>query len=152
MRDFNAVMADVRRLHKMLLASPKHTVSRLPKQMPGPGIYLFSDKGRVLYVGRTNNLRQRLLGHTRSNHFQATFAFLLTRRRTGRTKATYQKKGSRADLLNDPTFGTVFARARHQIRKMDVRFVEVKDPTKQALLEIYSAFKTRAQHNNFDNH
>lgn len=35
---------------------------------------------------------------------------------------------------------------------MDARVVEENDPTHQALLEIYAAYLTDAQHNDFDNH
>ena len=57
-------------------------------------IYLFSQDGCPLYVGRTNNLRKRLQHHTRNNHNQATFAFLLARHETGNLKASYQPNGS----------------------------------------------------------
>jgi len=75
--------------------------------MPSAGVYLLSEDGRALYVGRSNTLRKRLQGHTHNNHNQATFAFLLARRQTGNLTPSYQAKGSRQDLLNDPEFRAV---------------------------------------------
>lgn len=137
---------------RCLLAAPTHTVRTLPKDMPSAGIHLFSEAGRPLYVGRTNNLRKRLQYHTRNNHNQATFAFLLARHKTGRLKASYPPRGSRKDLLTDPEFRAAFDAARKRICRMDVQFVEEADPIRQALLEVYAALEPRAEYNNFDNH
>lgn len=129
--------------------------AKLPKVVPQKrGVYLFSEAGRHLYVGRTNRLRRRLAGHCRpsANHFTATFAFKLARESTGRLKAAYATKGSRADLLNDPAFATAFTVAKARIATMEVRFVEECDPVKQALLEIYVATVLGTPYNDFDNH
>jgi hypothetical protein len=124
----------------------------LPTQMPIAGVYLFSEKGNALYVGRTNNIRKRLQYHTRNNHNQATFAFLLARKETGNTKATYQPSGSREDLLTQSLFREAFDKARERIRNMDVQFVEETNPIRQALLEICAALQAGARYNDFDNH
>ena len=105
MSDFKQAIMDVEDKCAALLKSPRHKTNNLPKGMPLAGIYLFSEKGQTLYVGRTNNLRKRLQYHTRNTHNQATLAFLLVREKTGKTKASYQKSGSRSDLLNDQNFG-----------------------------------------------
>jgi excinuclease UvrABC nuclease subunit len=39
------------------------TVATLPREMPRAGIYLFSESGENLYVGRTNTIKQRLQNH-----------------------------------------------------------------------------------------
>jgi len=54
-------------------------VSTLLREMPKEGIYLFSERDRHLYVGRTGNMRNRLQIHCRpsSRHNSASFAFLL---------------------------------------------------------------------------
>src|SRR3974390_2543616 len=121
---FDKVIADVKQKFDDLKASVKCCVSSLPKNMPSAGIYLFSEDGIPLYVGRTNNLRKRLQYHTRNNHNQATFAFLLARHQTGNLKASYQAKGLRQDLLSDPKFRAAFDAARQRIREMDVQFAE----------------------------
>lgn len=152
MDEFTQAVKDVEEKCSALLTSPHYSMGSLPKRMPQSGIYLFSENGRALYVGRTNKLRNRLQYHTRSNHNQATFAFLLAREETGRTKATYRRSGSRSDLLNDPVFRSAFDRARERIREMDIQFIEETQPTRQALLEICAALRAGAKYNDFDNH
>ncbi|MFX1566596.1 MAG: GIY-YIG nuclease family protein [Promethearchaeota archaeon] len=152
MNEFDQTISDVEEKYSKLLASPKHRMDNLPRDMPLAGIYLLSEHGKALYVGRTNNLRNRLQYHTRNKHNQATFAFLLAREKTGKTKASYQKVGSREDLLNQPDFRFAFDEARQRIKEMDVQFVEEADPIRQALLEICTAMKVRARYNDFNNH
>jgi len=150
--EFDSVILDVRQKFADLQASPKHQVAHLPRGSLGAGIYMFSENGHVLYVGRTNNLRKRLQYHTRNNHNQATFAFLLARHKTGNLKASYKTKGSRQDLLEDHAFRAAFDASRDRIRQMDVQFVQETDPIKQTVLEVFAAFETKAQFNDFDNH
>jgi predicted GIY-YIG superfamily endonuclease len=152
MNEFAQAVSEVEKKYSKLLASPKHRMGDLPKDMPLAGIYFLSEHGTALYVGRTNKLRNRLQYHTRNNHNQATFAFLLGREKTGKTKASYQKAGSREDLLTQPDFRSAFDAARRRIKEMDVQFVEETDPIRQALLEVFTAMEVRARYNNFDNH
>ena len=149
---FDSVIEAVRSKFATLIASPKHNVRSLPKEMPEAGIYLFSESGKPLYAGRTNKLRKRLLYHTRENHNQATFAFLLARYETGKLKASYKPEGSRTALLSAPSFRAAFDAARRRITEMDVQFVEEADPVKQTILEVFTAFETQTELNDFDNH
>ncbi len=152
MDGFDNVIHCVRVKFAELIASPKHSVAHLPKEMPGAGIYLFSEAGAPLYVGRTNNLRKRLQNHARNSHNQATFAFLLARHATGNLKASYKPDGSRQHLLQNPEFRAEFDAARNRIRQMDIQFVEEPDPIKQTILEVFTAFETQARFNDFENH
>jgi len=120
--------------------------------MPLAGLYIFSEDGHALYVGRTNKMRKRLQYHTRNNHGQAIFAFLLAREQTGNKKATYKKEGSRDDLLSQPAFRSVFDSARERIKRMDVQFIEEMNPIRQALLEICASLQAKAKYNDFDDH
>jgi hypothetical protein len=147
----------VERLHpqlERLLEGSPIGYKDLPRVMPDRGIYLFSEGGRHLYVGRTNRIRKRLQSHCRPSgtHFTATFAFRLAREFTNRTTASYAKVGSRGDLLSDPEFATAFQAAKLRVASMDIRFVEEVDPVRQALLEIYVATVLRTPYNDFDNH
>lgn len=86
-----------------------------PKTCQEPEFYLFTEAGRHLYVGRSNNLRGRCGRHCRpgATYWQAAFAFQLAREVTGRTKATYRAgAGSRAGLMFDPAFAAAFAAAK----------------------------------------
>lgn len=130
------------------------TVANLPLDTPRAGIYLFTEAGQHLYVGRTNTIRKRLQNHCRpsSGHNSATFAFRLARGITGQTVATYTEQGSRTDLENDPVFGPVFIAQKARVRNMDVRYVSEPDPMRQALLEMYVSVSLQTPHNDFDNH
>ena len=130
------------------------TAQNLPKDAPAAGIYLFSEEGKHLYVGRTNTIRNRLQNHCRpsSGHNSATFAFRLAREITGETIATYTEQGSRSELENDPVFGPVFIAQKERVRNMNVRYVSEPDPMRQALLEMYVSVSLQTPHNDFDNH
>jgi len=129
-------------------------VRDLPMDAPISGIYLFSDAGQHLYVGRTNSLRKRLQNHCRpsSSHNSATFAFRLAREVTGQTVATYTEQGSRSELESDPVFGSIFMAQKERVRNMDVRYVSEPVPMRQALLEMYVSVSLATPHNDFDNH
>lgn len=107
-----------------------------------------------MYVGRTNNVRQRIQQHCRpgSGHNAATFAFRLAREERQILKATYTAEGSRENLLRDPHFSNAFVAAKSRVRAMDVRVVEESNPLRQALLEMYVAIVLDAPYNDFDNH
>jgi hypothetical protein len=49
-------------------------------------------------------------------------------------------------------FKSAFDKAKKRITSMDIRFVEESDPTRQALLEIYTATVLKTPYNDFDNH
>ncbi len=130
------------------------TVDALTSTLPMECVYLFSEGGRHLYVGRTRNLRQRLRNHcsNASEHNQAVFAFKLAREFTGRTRVDYSKQNSRKELLTVPSFAAAFSNAKVRIRGMELRFIEEKDPLRQALLEIYASFVLKTPYNDFDTH
>lgn len=151
---FREIMTEVERKYDALMTAAAFKCSTVPKSLAGkPGVYLFSEGGVPLYVGRTDDLRKRLANHRHRSHNTATFAFLLARHETGIREASYQPSGSRADLLkNDPAFGAAFDKARERIADMDVKVVEEDDPVRQALLEVYAAFVSGAKYNDFQNH
>ena len=127
----------------------------LPKDMPLSGVYLFTERGRHLYVGRSNSLRGRHGRHCRpgATYKQAAFAFQLAREATGRTVASYRAgAGSRAGLMLDPIFAAAFQAAKERIRGMEYRYVEEIDQNRQALLEIYCAVVLGTPYNDFGTH
>ena len=138
-----------------LIAMPPLKYGSLPLDMPKSGVYLFSEKQRHLYVGRSNTLRQRHGRHCRpgATHRQAAFAFLLAREQTGLTTASYRAgEGSRAGLMEQPAFRDAFIASKGRIREMEYRFVEETDQTCQALLEIYCAVVLGTPYNDFGTH
>lgn len=139
---------------KALLEMVPISGSHLPRDIPLRGIYLFSDGDQHLYVGRSNRIRQRLQSHRRpgAGHNSATFAFRIARKETGILEATYSRKGSRVELEKDPEFRRVFKQAKARVRAMDIRYVEEKEPIRQAILEMYVALSLETPYNDFDNH
>ena len=130
------------------------TIAAVPKDAPSECIYLFSENSRYLYVGRTRRLRQRLRQHSipAAQHNQAVFAFRLAREMTGRLTAAYSTVGSRVALSSDSEFKPAFVEAKRRIREMQVRYVEERDPLRQALLEIYVAVVLKTPYNDFNTH
>ena len=138
-----------------LLALPALTDGKIPIEAACPGIYLFSEGERHLYVGRTGNIRRRYDHHCApgSSHRSAAFAFKLAREATDRKTPSYQKGAdSRDGLISDPVFLNVFKAAKARIRQMAFRWVEEQNPVRQALLEIYCTVVLNAHYNDFDNH
>jgi hypothetical protein len=138
-----------------LLAMPPLSNGGLARDMPVSGVYLFTERGKHLYVGRSNDLRGRYGRHCRpgATHRQAAFAFQLAREKTGRTVTTYRSgEGSRNGLILIPEFIEAFTAAKARIRAMDYRFVEERDQNRQALLEIYCAVVLGTPYNDFGTH
>ena len=127
----------------------------LPAHIRGAGVYMFSENGVHLYVGRTRNVRNRYGQHCRasSKHNNAPFAFKLAREETGFRKSTYKPgETSRSGLLTNDAFSASFANALRRIGRMEFRFVEEDDATRQCLLEIYVSVVLRTPYNDFDTH
>ena len=151
---FQDLVASLEPKYRALLEMEPVRFGSLPKEIPERGIYVFSEGGQHLYVGRTNGIRRRLQNHCRlsGTHYTATFAFRIARQKTGQTKASYAKSGSRDQLSKDPVFRPEFERAKQRVNTMDIRFVEETDAVRQALLEIYVALALETIFNDFDNH
>jgi len=142
------------KLERLLGMSPL-AYGTLSSNMPKSGVYLFTEKGRHLYVGRSNVLRSRHGRHCRpgATHRQAAFAFQLARETTGRTVASYRSgEDSREGLMLDPVFAAAFSAAKERIRQMEYRYVEEVDQNRQALLEIYCAVVLATPYNDFGTH
>jgi hypothetical protein len=130
------------------------TRDTLPKGMPVKGIYLFSEAGRHLYVGRSNTLRRRIGRHCRESARvnMASFAFRLAKEQCGIGPATYRKGYGRADVVLRDDVAKAFVAAKRRIRAMEIRFVAEEDPMTQMLLEAYVAVVHNTPYNDFDNH
>ena len=140
---------------EQLLAMAPLGYGALPRDMPLSGVYLFTEAGRHLYVGRSKVLRGRYGRHCLpgATYRQAAFAFQLAREATDRTTASYRAgEGSRAGLMLDPDFAAAFMAAKERIRKMEYRYVAEADQNRQALLEIYCAIVLGTPYNDFGTH
>jgi len=152
---FIAHVESLRPKLERLLAMQPVSACQVPRDAPKRGVYVLSEKGQHLYVGRSNDVRERIGRHckTGATERMAAFAFRLAREATGKLKATYKKgKDSRKDLMEDPVFLAAFDAAKARIRAMELRYVEETDPVRQMLLEVYVAVVLKTPHNDFDNH
>lgn len=137
-----------------LLACPVISPAKLPRTFNGAGVYLFTENDAHLYVGRSNDLRQRIGIHTRpaSATYQAAFAYRLAREIAGIKKVPYRKLLPHEDWSLVEPFLSAFPASKQRIKRMDLRFVLEPDPLAQMLLEVYVATALDTPYNDFDNH
>ena len=141
-------------LERLTAVSPFQFPDLAAQTLPKKGIYLFTEHGKHLYVGRTDDMRRRLQSHCRSGatHHQATFAFRLSREVCGVPKATHRPEGSRAHLVTQEEFLAAFVAQKARLRAMEIRCVEEADSNRQALLEMYASIALGTPYNDFNNH
>lgn len=116
-----------------------------------PGVYVFLENGIPVHVGRTRDLRRRMGDHVAKSHFAASFAFKRARRALDKP-ASYTTKDSRGELAKDPVFMPEFHRQIDLVKGMEVRFLEVRDPVAQYLLELYAHMEYGLPLDEFDTH
>jgi hypothetical protein len=140
-----------KQLRELLQMEPV-TLAQPIKSSPRGGVYLFTEHGNHLYVGRTKRkFSDRLKGHINTAK-DCPFAFRIAREETGFTKSTYNGGGTRKKLLANEAFVSSYESAKKRIKKMEVRWVQESDPTRQALLEIYVSVVLKTPYNDFDTH
>ena len=122
------------------------------KKLPKEGIYVFYENSRPIYVGRSKNIANRILNHSRpsSGHNSASFAFLLAKEKA--QKNGVDVNATRGNLENNPTFSKLYFEAKERVAKMKIKAVEINDHETQAIFEIYASKKLNTQYNNFATH
>jgi hypothetical protein len=149
---FRTLIDTLHEKYEELMSMHPLTIDAVPSDCPIGGIYLFTENGVHLYVGRIKRrIKDRLKYHI-STADDCPFAWHLAREETGIIEASYKAEGSRKHLLTQPNFKQSYDRAKKRIKQMEVRYIGESDPLKQTLLEIYIAFVTRAKFNDFDTH
>lgn len=134
-----------------------------PKAPRTHGVYLFTEGGVHMYVGRTgltersvkggkqsaSGFRARLAGHSRpaSDVNSASFALRMAMKAAAGRGIDVPAK--RADRLKNDEFAGLFTNAKKQITAMDFRTVEIEDDRESAVFEIYAAFVLNTQYNSF---
>jgi len=151
---FADAIADLHARLETLVAAASFRFATKPRSVPASVVYLFSEAGRPLYVGRSNRFRQRLGNHCRASSTpnQSAFAFRLAREEAGITEASYVGENTRKGLMKRPEFQEGFLRAKRRLNAMDIRYVAEPDQVKQALLEIYCAVALQTPYNDFGTH
>jgi hypothetical protein len=123
--------------------------------IPQKGIYVLFENGKPIYVGRSNNIKQRLSGHgsQSSDRFSATFAFRLAIKEFEKKYPKSTKGILRQDLENDQNFAVIFKKAKARVAEMGIRAIEIDDQITQTIFEVYASMKLGTlEFNSFDNH
>ena len=122
----------------------------LRRRLPvNKGVYVLYERDQPMYVGRSDNLADRLLEHGRpsGDSETASFAFNIAKEQfPGITTM------SRNDLQSDEKFQPLFDAAKERVRRMVVRVVGVADPIEQTILEVYAHMELNTPFNSFENH
>lgn len=119
------------------------------------GVYCFYEGDKPLYVGRTDNIRNRVLQQRRlgGRHNSAAFAFNIAKKDIGEDHPNEEVDGlKRGELSKNHVFDWLFTEAKMRVRKMSVRFVEIQDSNEQAIFEVYAHMKLGTPFNDFSNH
>lgn len=141
---FREAIKELEAAHKSLVSQQTRKIWEIKHKETVSGVYLLSERGRDLYVGRSRDVRSRLTTQAAGSSFAVKVARIKAKR-----PATYSKKDSFNELIKNRTFKKEYQKAIERIKRMDVRFVEEKDDTKQCLLEIYSSIVLGTTYNDF---
>jgi hypothetical protein len=153
LRKFAEISSTVEALLARLWAAPA-----VPRERHGtipnkPAVYLFSERGKPVYVGQTRKLANRLRYHTRprAQQEQASFAFLLAK---ADAKARgIIASGTRKEIAAHPEVLPLFVAAKERVARMDVRWVEIADAHTRTVFEVYAALALgTGEFNSFDTH
>ena len=122
-RSREACMAD------QLAEAPPIRADDCPSVPKKPGLYMFTEGGQVMWVGRAKDLRKRIEDHTHYHHkgrHRTTSPLASTLANNMAARAT----GRRVDA-GDPLFRKAVLEAAARIReRMEVRWLLVSDPVK----------------------
>ena len=124
------------------------------------GIYVFYEDEVPLYVGRTDQMANRLLNHGRKpsadTPSSATFALILAKHEFKKAYSVQHGLFSKelARTLNDHRTKKMelWQEAVERVKQMSVRVVEVKHPHEQAVFEVYFHEKLATPFNSFVTH
>ena len=131
------------------------------------GIYVFYAGRKALYVGRSDNIKERIKQHSAGSISPgAAFAVILARKELFEKKYPNRRYKTMKYIRNLPefkslTYGKVkdckdfkcfFKKAQERIRRMHVRIVEIEDPNEQSIFEVYAHLELDAPYNSFRNH
>ena len=122
-----------------LVSGHVYRCGQRPAPPTGAGVYVFSDGGQVVHVGRTRNLQARRRNQTGLNNTRdvATHAF---RRASATARDAHDDlPRTRKGLEHDPRFKPFFDAEKQYLRTLDFRCVELEDPAEQAMFEIVAS-------------
>ena len=143
--DFQRIVERMEGLLEKLRGSPEYARDRM-RGMPRQGVYVLYEGGKPIYVGRSNNIPQRIRGHSAaSRHESATFAFKLLREKLG------NPEGTRKEVQEE--YQEEYDLQRKRVGDMTIRVVEIEDQREQTVFEIYAVLALgTTRYNTFETH
>lgn len=158
MTSFEQIIAEMPLLLRKLNDQPmlkKDEIRMGQALVPQKGIYVLFEHNKPIYVGRSNNIRQRMSGHSNqsSDRYSATFAFRLAIKEYERKYMKSTKGIRRQNLEKDPEFVVEFIEAKFRVAEMGIKAIEIDDQITQTIFEVYASMKLGTlEFNSFDNH
>lgn len=155
MNTFERIIEEMPVLLEQLNSKPMLKKGDDQSCLPGKGIYVLFDNDKPTYVGRSNNVKQRLKGHCSqsSDRFSATFAFRLAIKEYEQKFGKSTKGILRQNLEKNPDFKILFTDAKAKVSEMGIKSIGIDDQIKQTIFEVYAAMKLGTlEFNSFDNH
>lgn len=134
-----ALTEDFEQLLDQLVSGHVYRCGERPAPPVRPGVYVFAHGPVVVHVGRTRNLQARRRDQTgpANDHFSATAAFRLA---VAKATADHADLPVTRELLAlDERFVPYFKEAKAHLRDLDFRCVEIADPPKQAMFEMFAS-------------
>jgi hypothetical protein len=154
LRRFSGILNQMEPLLEQLLNCEPYQRGVRPAAPERPGVYLFTEGGRPIYVGQTRSFRRRWGEHTRpsSPENSAPFAFNIARQEA--IRQNIDATGPRKAVSKLPDFAELFDAAKSRVRAMEFRFVEIEDPPLRTIFEVYAslALGTHGDFNVFETH
>lgn len=125
------------------------------------GVYLFSENGEHLYVGRTgltersvkagkksaSGFRKRLAGHSTDGAGLSSASFAL--RIAMEAAEGLEVPPKRSERLGNERFKQLFVAAKRRITAMEFRVIEIEVDRESAVFEVYAAFVLATPYNSF---
>ena len=122
------------------------------KRLPNRGVYVFYEGDDALYVGRSNQIWERIRTHGRAGagHNQATFAFRLLAKQQN-LEIGHSAASNRAEVAK--SYFEEFRKQKLQVRNMNIKAVEITDDTVSYFFEAYAILALETtEYNKFETH
>jgi hypothetical protein len=127
------------------------------------GVYLFSEVGEPLYVGRTgrtersiradktsaSGFKARLAGHSRPSSGLSSASLAVRIALGWAADEELVLPAERSDLMSNDHFADLFSTAKQRITGMDFQVVPIGEDRESAVFEVYAAFVLATPFNSF---
>jgi predicted GIY-YIG superfamily endonuclease len=149
--NFTDLVARMEPMLDELLRSEQTKVSDCKKMPEKPGVYLLSENGENLFVGRAKSLRKRMAQHGARSHYSASFALKLARKKTNRL-SNYKPENGAKTLMKDEGFKAAFLSMVARVKKMDAHHIVEPSDHLQYLFEMYASLQLNIPYCDFATH